>query len=81
MSRNQSRDDQRARAAHKSRGPKGKYTELSREKLGPRGAHREPVRVECARRLAAQLRVGGRTKGDGGSRGGRGGGLGGETTS
>ncbi|MGA5895080.1 hypothetical protein [Streptomyces venetus] len=41
-----------------STGRKGKYTELLREKLGPRGARREPVHVEPARRLAAQLRVG-----------------------
>lgn len=58
MPRNQSRAGQRARAAQKSLSRKSKYTELLREKLGPRGARREPVHVEPARRLAAQLRVG-----------------------
>ncbi|MFG3590513.1 hypothetical protein [Streptomyces sp. NPDC047990] len=58
MPRNQSRAGQRARAVQKATGAKGKYTELLREKLGPRGARRESAHVEPARRLAAQLRAG-----------------------
>lgn len=58
MPRNQSRAGQRARVVQKATGGKGKYTELLREKFDPRGARREPVHAEPARRLAAQLRVG-----------------------
>lgn len=57
MPRNQSRAGQRARAAQKPTGRNGKYTELLRAKLGPRGARREPVHVEPARRLAVHLRA------------------------
>ncbi|MFH0246437.1 hypothetical protein ACGRHY_29360 [Streptomyces sp. HK10] len=57
MPRNQSRAGQRARAAQKATGGKGKYTELLRAKLGPRGTRREPAHVEPARRLAAYLRA------------------------
>ncbi|MCX4993711.1 hypothetical protein [Streptomyces sp. NBC_00568] len=52
MPRNQSRVSQRARAAQKTAGGTGKYSQLLRAKPGPRGARREP-----ARRLAAQLRA------------------------
>ncbi|MFD7704158.1 hypothetical protein [Streptomyces caelestis] len=55
MPRKQSRTGQRARAAQKATG--GKYTELLRAEPGPHGAHREPVHVEPARRLAAHLRA------------------------
>jgi len=58
MPRNQSRAGQRARAVQKATGRTGKYTELLRAKPGPGGAPREPVHVEPARRLAAQLRAG-----------------------
>ncbi|MEU2354562.1 hypothetical protein ABZ599_16595 [Streptomyces misionensis] len=58
MPRNQSRAGQRARATQKATGTKAKYTELLRAKLGPRGARREPVHAEPARRLAAELRAG-----------------------
>ncbi|MGW4825197.1 hypothetical protein ACWEP4_41450 [Streptomyces sp. NPDC004227] len=57
MPRHQSRAGQRARAAQKATGRTGGYTELLRAKLGPRGARREPVHAEPARRLAAQLRA------------------------
>ncbi|KNE81404.1 hypothetical protein AB0B04_18755 [Streptomyces xinghaiensis] len=58
MPRNQSRAGQRARAVQKTTGRKSKYTELLRAKLGPRGARREPIHAEPARRLAAHLRAG-----------------------
>ncbi|MDX3695021.1 hypothetical protein PV726_32725 [Streptomyces europaeiscabiei] len=57
MPRNQSRAGQRARTAQKAAGGTGKYTELLRAKPGPRGARREPVHAEPARRLAAHLRA------------------------
>ncbi|WP_151484229.1 hypothetical protein [Streptomyces albicerus] len=58
MPRRQSRAGQRARAAQNATGTKGKYTELLRAELGPRGARPEPARAEAARRLAALLRAG-----------------------
>jgi hypothetical protein len=45
------------RAAQKAAGLTGRYTELLRAKLGPRGVRREPGYAEPARRLAAQLRA------------------------
>jgi len=57
MPRHQSRPGQRARATQKTTGRNGKYTELLRAKPGPRGARKEPVHAEPARRLAAHLRA------------------------
>ncbi|MEU6355219.1 hypothetical protein ABZ896_38905 [Streptomyces sp. NPDC047072] len=57
MPRKQSRAGQRARAAQKTVGRTGGYTELLRAGLGPRGARREPAHAEPARRLAAQVRA------------------------
>ncbi|GAA2720672.1 MULTISPECIES: hypothetical protein [Streptomyces] len=51
------RAGQRACAAQRATGTKGKYTELLRVNLGPRGARREPVHAEPARRLAALRRA------------------------
>lgn len=58
MPRHQSRAAQRARVMQKTMGGTGKYTELLCAKPGPHVARREPVHVEPARRLAAQLRAG-----------------------